>query len=268
MIRLLSLLLLSATTLAQAPPTCPAHPLAGSNSSTLTVTQPAARPTTEQVHQTLEAAASDPTVLLATEPENFGVARYRLEDYADCTGNGGCYWADINAQTARAEGALKALVAARKAGEKLALVLDIDETSLSSYCEMRREDYGYIKPMYDAWTISSEASTPIPGTVRLFEMARASGISVFFITGRPEEQRSATIANLKTAGYDHWTGLSLRAGDQKRLSTVAYKSAERQKIVSQGYRILMSVGDQWSDLNGYPRADVSVKLPNPFYYLP
>jgi hypothetical protein len=30
----------------------------------------------------------------------------------------------------------------------------------------------------------------------------------------------------------------------------------------------MSVGDQWSDLNGEPRAEISVKLPNPFYYLP
>jgi hypothetical protein len=30
----------------------------------------------------------------------------------------------------------------------------------------------------------------------------------------------------------------------------------------------MSVGDQWSDLLGDPQAEVNVKLPNPFYFLP
>jgi predicted secreted acid phosphatase len=52
------------------------------------------------------------------------------------------------------------------------------------------------------------------------------------------------------------------------MATVEYKSEERKKIVDAGYRIVMSVGDQWSDLNGEPRAEISVKLPNPFYYIP
>jgi predicted secreted acid phosphatase len=46
------------------------------------------------------------------------------------------------------------------------------------------------------------------------------------------------------------------------MGTVEYKSAERKKIVDAGYRIVMSVGDQWSDLDGESRAEVSVKLPN------
>jgi predicted secreted acid phosphatase len=52
------------------------------------------------------------------------------------------------------------------------------------------------------------------------------------------------------------------------MSTVEYKSLERKKIVEKGYTIVMSVGDQWSDLSGEPHAQVSVKLPNPFYFLP
>jgi predicted secreted acid phosphatase len=47
-----------------------------------------------------------------------------------------------------------------------------------------------------------------------------------------------------------------------------YKSGERAKIVAAGYRIILNVGDQMSDLNGNPQAELSVKLPNPFYYLP
>jgi acid phosphatase len=200
--------------------------------------------------------------------ENFGVARYRLEDYADCVGDGGCYWADVDAQTRRAEVALDGLVAKRTAGEKLSLVLDIDETSLSNYCEMKREDYGFLATMFNAWEVSSEADMALPGTLRLFNKARAAGVEVFFITGRAGEQRAATVKNLEAAGYKGWKGLSLREGLQKTMATVEYKGEERKKIVDAGYRIVMSVGDQWSDLNGEPRAEISVKLPNPFYYIP
>ena len=52
------------------------------------------------------------------------------------------------------------------------------------------------------------------------------------------------------------------------METIAYKSSERAKIVAAGYKLVMSVGDQWSDLLGEPQAEVSVKLPNPFYFIP
>ncbi len=229
----------------------------------------AARPSVAATLATAEAGAADPSVLVAAEPmENFGVARYRLEDYADCLGNGGCYWADVDAQARRADFALEKVVATRKAGEKLAMVLDVDETSLSNYCEMKREDYGFLAAMFNKWEVSPAADIAVPGTLRLFNKAMAAGVDVFFITGRANEQREATMRNLEAAGYKGAKGLSLRVGAQKTMSTVEYKSEERRKIVDAGYRIVMSVGDQWSDLNGEPKAEISVKLPNPFYYIP
>jgi acid phosphatase len=227
------------------------------------------RPSVAAAVATAEQDAADPSVMVAAEPmENFGVARYRLEDYADCVGTGGCYWADLDAQARRAEMELDRLVATRKAGEKLALVLDIDETSLTNYCEMKREDYGFISVPFNEWAMSPEADMAVPGTLRLFNKALAAGVDVFFITGRPGQQRAATVRNLEGAGYRGWKGLALREGSQKTMGTVEYKSEERKKIVDAGYRIVMSVGDQWSDLNGDPKAEMSVKLPNPFYYLP
>jgi acid phosphatase len=227
------------------------------------------RPSVVAAVTTAETDAADPSVMVAAEPmENFGVARYRIEDYADCVGTGGCYWADVDAQAKRAEAELDRLVATRKPGEKLALVLDIDETALTNYCEMKREDYGFISVPFNEWAVSPDADMALPGTLRLFNKARALGLDVFFITGRPGEQTAATAKNLEAAGYKGWKGLALREGPQKTMTTVAYKSEERKKIVDVGYRIVMSVGDQWSDLNGDSRAEVSVKLPNPFYYLP
>ena len=155
------------------PPVCPVE--AGKTAAS--AGRPGAvRPSVAAVRATAEAAAADPSVLVAAEPmENFGVARYRLQDYAECVGTGGCYWADLDAQTKRAEVALDGLVARRKAGEKLGLVLDIDETALSNYCEMKREDYGFLSAMFNAWEVSPEADIAFPGTLRLFERARAAG---------------------------------------------------------------------------------------------
>jgi predicted secreted acid phosphatase len=91
---------------------------------------------------------------------------------------------------------------------------------------------------------------------------------VFFITGRPDTQRDATARNLEAAGFHGWKELDLRDSEERAFNTIAYKSARRKKIVADGYRLILSVGDQWSDLDGEPRAEVSVKLPNPFYFLP
>jgi acid phosphatase len=266
-LRVMSVVALGGVCVAQVgPPVCP---VAGGKTASTGGRPAAVRPSVAAARATAEAAAADPSVMVAAEPmENFGVARYRLEDYADCVGDGGCYWADVDAQAKRAEMALDGLLAGRKTGEKLALVLDIDETSLSNYCEMKREDYGFLATMFNAWEVSSEADIALPGTLRLFKRARTAGLEVFFITGRPGDQRAATGKNLEAAGYKGWKGLSLREGPQKTMATVEYKSEERKKIVDAGYRIVMSVGDQWSDLNGEPRAEISVKLPNPFYYLP
>lgn len=266
LLRIVKLMLVAAAvSMAQtAPPSCPANP--GNQPISLT---PAVRPTGAQIIATAEAAAADPTMILSAEPmQNFGVARYRIADYAECVGDGGCYWSDLDAQTRRASAELDSVIAKKKAAEKLALVLDIDETSLTNFCELRRMDYGFLIAPWTKWAVSPEAAMPIKGTLELFNKARAAGIEVFFITGRGDELLEATAKNLELAGYKGWKGLALRVGPEKQMTTVDYKSSERKKIVDAGYRIVLSVGDQWSDLDGSPKAEISVKLPNPFYYLP
>jgi acid phosphatase len=265
-LRLLGVVMLaSIVCAAQAgPPVCPVRP--GEQQAAM-LTQ--ARPSAAEIQATASAGAADPTVLLAAEPlPNFGVARFRIADYADCAGENGCYWADLDAQTKRAAAALDRVIATRKPGEKLAMVLDIDETSLANYCELKREAFGAIQPRFNEWLVSPEASMAITGTLALYNKVRAAGVDVFFITGRSDEMRAATEHNLAAAGYKGWKGLSLRVGPEKQMATIDYKSAERKKIVDAGYRIVMSIGDQWSDLMGEPKAEISVKLPNPFYYLP
>jgi acid phosphatase len=147
---------------------------------------------------------------------------------------------------------------------KLALVLDIDETSLSNYSAIAADNFTFGTNSQNEAT--DEIGVAIQPTLKLYNDARARGIAVFFITGRPEAQRAPTEDNLEREGYTDWAGLTLKPAGTT-MTTVQYKSGARAAIEAQGYRIIANVGDQYSDLAG-GHADVAFKLANPFYFLP
>jgi acid phosphatase len=198
---------------------------------------------------------------------NLDTLKAQLKQYHECTCKCGCYAKDLDAQADRAIGYLHQRAAHRRPAEKLALVLDIDETTLSNYEEMQKADFAYDSKAFNAW-VESARGVAIPGTLRLFQEAKRAGVSVFFLTGRPETQRPATERNLKAQGFDGWQQLILRSAHQSAETAEEYKSTERVKIVAAGYKIILSLGDQWSDLKGKPEAEYSVKYPNPYYLIP
>lgn len=184
--------------------------------------------------------------------------------YHACTCKCGCYAKDLDLEADRAIAFLRKLGAGERG--KRAIVLDIDETSLSNWQEMDGADFGYNSTVFNAWVESAKAPA-IPGTVRIAKEAEKLGIAVIFLTGRPEVQRQATIKNLHGAGYDRWTRLIMRQPAESGGTAEAFKSAERAKLVSEGYDLVLNVGDQWSDLRGKPEAEYSVKYPDPFYFI-
>jgi predicted secreted acid phosphatase len=209
------------------------------------------------------------TLDLTQQPINLGQLKNQLYFYA-CSG---AYDSDLN----KVLGAARAYVEVRAAKVvKPALVLDIDETSLSNLPLELIDDFAYIngipcKPKlagpcgFDSWVALAEAKA-IDGTLALFNAAKVKNVAVFFITGRHVNEQEPTVKNLKGAGFDGWAGLVLRAQGDNR-SVIAYKSGEREKLAEQGYTIIANVGDQDSDLaGGY--AERAYKLPNPFYFIP
>lgn len=173
------------------------------------------------------------------------------------------YYPEIDKKVANGENYLKNRYA--HTGEKNALVLDIDETSLSNWQNLATNmDFGFNPGEFDDWA-AQEKAIAIPPVLRLFNEAKAAHIAVFFITGRKERLRAATEANLKTAGYLDWDTLYMMPDGQKS-SVEEFKTATRKKITDNGYSIILNVGDQWSDLNG-GFAEKCVKLPNPFYFV-
>jgi predicted secreted acid phosphatase len=195
------------------------------------------------------------------------LARSKLKQYHDCA-TPDCYAPQMEHQADVALGYLRQSVAAARPGEKLAVVLDVDETALSNWVVAVHDDFGYIPNDWN-WCAALRCGKAIPGTLRIFKEAESDRVAVFFITGRPDGQRADTEANLKAEGYDAWQHLYLRPENHaKGELTETFKAACRKQIVDQGYRIVLNVGDQMSDLVGEPMAEHSVKLPNPFYFIP
>jgi acid phosphatase len=215
--------------------------------------------------------AIEPPLHAASQPGNLGVLKLRLLRYA-CSD---AYDRDVRRALKRATSYLE-----RRAHRvrRPAIVLDIDETALSNWPEIVANDFGYIPegscdamPQgpcgWRAWVKAAKAE-PIKPTLNLFKAARAKGVAVFFLTGRRDRpnERAATERNLREAGYDSWAALLMRSPDDHRSSAASYKAAERAQIEAQGYRIIVNVGDQQSDLDG-GHAERGFLVPNPFYFI-
>ena len=164
---------------------------------------------------------------------------------------------------------------------KPALVLDIDETSLSNWKQMYQDKLVFIatgpcsfRPgatcSQAAWEQLAIAPALAP-TRNLFYAARADHVTVFFVTGRSERasERATTVRDLHRAGYAGWQHLYMRTKQfsDPSQSVSAFKSWARSQIAAQGYTIIANVGDQWSDLDG-GYSERTFKVPNPFYYIP
>jgi hypothetical protein len=213
-----------------------------------------------------QAATQEPSV--AAGVPNLYDAQRLVEEYI----SGGRYEEDVAKVVAKARAWLEERA---KTAPKPAIVLDIDETSLSNWpayrvngwvrivnggCDLQQGPCGL-----RAWQALGQSKAIAP-TLSLARRARELGVAVFFITGRPPNLREVTERNLKDQGYE-WTAVILLPEGAKFASAVDFKAPERRKLTEQGYTIILSLGDQQSDLNG-GYAEKTFKLPNPVYYLP
>jgi predicted secreted acid phosphatase len=184
----------------------------------------------------------------------------------------GRYDEDVAKVVAEARGWLERRA---KTVEKPAIVLDIDETSLSNWPAYRINGWGRVVggdcdlqqgPCgLRAWQALGQSKALAP-TLGLARRARELGVAVFFISGRPPKLREATERNLREQGYQ-WTRVIILPENVKFASAVDFKAPERRKIIEQGYTIVLALGDQESDLRG-GYVERTFKLPNPVYYLP
>ncbi|MGW2254685.1 HAD family acid phosphatase [Kitasatospora sp. NPDC001660] len=159
---------------------------------------------------------------------------------------------------------------------KKAIVLDVDDTTLSTYNYELETTFVY-NPASNAQYIATKTMPAVFGMNDLATWAQQQGYTVFYITGRPEAQRAATAANLAAVGYPVADEAHLFMKNKTapapylpcgaNCTVTEYKSGTRAHIESLGYDIVGNFGDQNSDLAG-GHAGEGFKLPNPMYYLP
>ncbi len=208
------------------------------------------------VFAAVEAEAPDPTV----EPVNLNPLKLQLRAYIDSGG----YANGIAKVALEANKYLvKRIAKGVKGDRKMAIVFDIDETTLSNLSHILAHDFGYVPKDWAAWVASGRAPAIIP-VQTIYDTALRGKIDIFFISGRTEEERACTERNLRDVGYETWTKIIFKPTDDPDLTTRGFKIDTRRKLQQQGYVIIANVGDQDSDLvGGY--AERWFRLPNPFY---
>nr|WSZ98972.1 hydrolase [Streptomyces sp. NBC_00857] len=171
----------------------------------------------------------------AATPAAAGTAAAAKPDYAT-------WQADIAAVMDQADSYIAGRLASVPAGQKPAIVLDIDNTSLET-------DY------------SSALPTPaIRRTLALADFAHDRGVKIFFVSARPDLIESVTKYNLTSVGYTV-DGLYDRSIGDLFTEVSAFKTAQRVKIEKNGYTIIANIGNNTTDLTG-GHAERTFKLPD------
>jgi predicted secreted acid phosphatase len=165
------------------------------------------------------------------------------------------------ADTARATRQARHFLARHLHDAHPAIVLDVDDTSLSNYSCLKAVDFD--RTAADCVKADLPA---IPQTRRLYRYARRHHVTVFFVTGRRANARAATLANLRRAGYTGRLRLKLRPNRERAGTHDGWKARTRGAITRRGHRIVVNLGDQRSDLDG-GHALRAIKLPNPMYVI-
>jgi hypothetical protein len=194
----------------------------------------------------------------------------------------------------------------QKTRRKRAIVLDVDDTTLATWNYELYSNWDF-NPTTNGTFVNNEWFPAVPGMDDMVNALMNDGYAIFFLTGRPQSQEAATLANL-TSG--DWDGVmtdppSIDAGYPSptpasstedglftkppigsypdylnkpqfcadaiaanvSCPTIRYKSGVRAHIEALGWHIIGNFGDQFSDLKG-GYADRTFKMPNPNYYLP
>ena len=131
--------------------------------------------------------ASAQAATASGNPVNVGQYEIELRHYEES----GQYERDLAAVIGEAK---RYLAQQENRGGKLAMVLDIDETSLSNWPAISANDFARILdgPCYDlphgpcglnAW-LTMARDRAIAPTLKLYRQARKQGVAIFFITGR------------------------------------------------------------------------------------
>ncbi len=192
------------------------------------------------------------------KPKNLTLAKEEIEEYYEK----GFFASDVKLLV---DQAIEYFYPRICCGPDSAVIFDIDDTLLWSYYDMKKIQFGFVPPLYHEWVLKAQ-SPAVPHVKRLYDFFVDRGCKIILLTGRRFDERSATIENLKNQGFNKIDLLITREENELNLTAVEYKIKHRKVLQEKGYRIIASIGDQYSDLEG-GYAEYKVKIPNYTYLI-
>ena len=134
-----------------------------------------------------------------------------------------------------------------------AVILDVDETSLSNVDFQIYIKGNFSHEAFDYWQQNNQARR-IEGAPEFIQAARDKGVTVFFITNRPCNERdfapgpcpqeAITLKNLAEAGIETDTEHLMLVGEKPEWTR---EKRFRQELVARDYRVIMLIGDDLGD---------------------
>jgi acid phosphatase len=201
------------------------------------------------------------TLLVSCEknekPVNLTVAREEVKQYYES----GKFDEELNSVVEEAKEKFSTV----QFDDNSVVIFDVDETALDNYKLAKMMGFGYVYEMNKKWNAEMKAAA-IPQVKELYDFLLSKGAKVIFLTGRNFPEYEATYQNLKKEGYTVFDTLITQIGDEKKMKAHDFKSSKRIWLTQQGYEIVGTVGDQWSDLEGEYHG-VQVKIPNYLYLI-
>lgn len=149
--------------------------------------------------------------------------------------------------------------------ENALAIFDVDETILSNYAHTKEIGFGFEWQLWGEWIQLADCEV-IPQTRRLYDWLLERNVGIVFLTGRKDYEYEATIKNLSQVGIITFDTLITRSDKTKKMLAEEFKDYERKVLTEKGYNIILSIGDQWSDLEG-GNTGLRVKLPNYLYLI-
>lgn len=160
-----------------------------------------------------------------------------------------------------------------------AIMTDVDETILNNSpyeAHQLLQGKDYDDASWVDWTSKGIADT-MPGALHFLQYASASGIEIFYVTNRGENEREGTLKNLKKFNFPN--------ADNEHLLLKGKVSSkeERKSSITENHTIVLFIGDNMNDFsylfekkNPDERAKVAdnfaaefgnrfIVLPNPVY---
>jgi 5'-nucleotidase (lipoprotein e(P4) family) len=126
-----------------------------------------------------------------------------------------------------------------------AIMTDIDETILNnSPYEAHRLSKGkdYDDASWNEWTAMGNADT-IPGALSFLKYASASGVEIFYVTNRGENEREGTLKNLKKFNFPN------ADNEHLLLKQKSSSKEERKNSIAATHTIVMLMGDNMNDFS-------------------